>query len=321
MNKLYLLLLLLTPFSGCSQKTETAPPKSGLIFQSGFESDSKVVEQSSKSAKIVGKDKSLKNLSDWENDLGMHLNIGYFNIQYQGGNESQRLAEITTDPANSSNKALRFWIKEPNVNPKKGRIQANIYNNNEIKNVDYSIRLFLPSDFNTVKSAPFKVKWLTLMEFWNNANWRDENYKFRISVNLQKPGTGTDSLIISVKSQIKDTKTGKWKKPYVWESVNKSFIVPVEKWMRIDVHFVEGNAEHGRFTLSITPDGESTTVVHDIKNFTHHPNDPAPDGLSHFNPFKLYTSDDLIEYVTNSGKLLNVYWDDFKLSINGKNSE
>ena len=102
----------------------------------------------------------------------------------------------------------------------------------------------------------------------------------------------------------------------MWEFHNGEFVVPIEKWMTFDVHFKEGNAEDGRFVLSITPEGEKATVVHDITNFTHHPNDPAPDGLSHFNPFKLYTSDDLINYITNSGNLLNVYWDDFKLSIN-----
>ncbi len=316
MIRLAIMIFLLVPFIGCSQKTSSIPPKSGLIFQSGFESDTKVAEQDEGAAKIVGTDHSLKKLNSWDNDLGNHLNIGYFNIQYQGGDRTQRLAEIVPDPLNPSNKVLQFWIKEPNVNPKKGRVQANVYNNQGIKKLDYSIRLFLPSDMNTVKSAPFNVKWLTLMEFWNNANWKGEDYQFRISVNLKKIGEGTDSLRIGVKSQVKNMDTGKWQKPMVWDFTNTTFTVPVEKWMTIDVHFEEGDAEHGRFILSITPEGDAKTVVHDIKNYTHHPEDPAPDGLSHFNPFKLYTSDDLIEYVTNSGKLLNLYWDDFKLSIN-----
>ena len=211
---------------------------------------------------------------------------------------------------------MEFWIKEPNVNPKKGRVQANVYNNTDIKELHYSVRLYLPRDMNAVKSAPFEVKWLTLMEFWNNANWRDEDYQFRLSVNLKKLGKGTDSLHIGVKSQVRDEITNGWKKPYLWDFTNTSFVVPVEKWMTVDVLFVEGDAKTGRFKISITPDGEETTVVHDIKNYTHHPEDPAPDGLSHFNPLKLYTSDDLIHYVTKSGNLLSVYWDDFKMSIN-----
>jgi hypothetical protein len=322
MQKLTILTLLLIPFFGCSQKSNSTSsnlvsntPKFGLIFQTGFEPDTKIIKQDSKSAEIVGIDRSLSKLNNWDNDLGAHLNIGYFNIQYQGGEKSQRLAEIATDPQNPSNKVLKFWIKEPNVNPKKGRVQANVYNNNEIRELDYSIRMFLPRDFNAVKSAPFNVKWLTIMEFWNNANWKGEDYQFRISVNLQKPGKGTDNLRIAVKGQTKNTETGKWKKPYLWEFNNSDFVVPIEKWMTIDIHFVEGDAKNGKFKLTITPDGESKTVVHDITNFTHHPEDPNPDGLAHFNPFKLYTSDDLINHVTNSGKLLNIFWDDFKLSI------
>ncbi len=311
MDKLTFIIILLFPILSYSQR-------SGLIFQTGFEPGTKIIKQGAKSAEIVGIDHSLNAKNNWDNDLGQHLNIGYFNIQYQGGNKNQRLAQITSDPVNPSNKALRFWIKDPNVNPKKGRIQANIYNNNEIKTLDYSIRLFLPSDFNVVKSAPFKVKWLTIMEFWNNANWKGEDHQFRISVNLQKLGKSTDSLRIAVKGQIRNPETDKWKKPYLWEFHNADFVVPIEKWMTINIHFVEGDADHGRFVLSVTPEDGSKTIVHDVKNFTHHPDDPNPDGLAHFNPFKLYTSDDLINFVTNSGKLLNVYWDDFKLSINKK---
>lgn len=309
MKTITILILATFPFFGYSQR-------SGLIFQSGFEGDTKMTEQTSKSAKITGTDHTIRNFNSWDDDLNGHLNIGYFNIQYQGGDKSQRLAEIVEDPADPSNRVLQFWIKAPNVNPKKGRVQANIYNNTNIKQLNYSIRMFLPEDFNLVKNAPFPVKWLTIMEFWNNANWHNEDYQFRISVNLQKTGEKTDSLRIGIKGQIKDMATGKWKKPYLWEFTNTNFAVPVGKWMTIDVHFEEGNAETGRIKLSVTPYGEATTVVHDIKNFTHHPDDPAPDGLSHVNPFKLYTSDDLIHYITKAGKLLNVYWDDFKLSIN-----
>ena len=331
MARFSLLALLLIPFLGCSQKSsssksENAPPppvtsKSGLIFQTGFEPDTKIIKQDDKSAEIIGIDRSLESQNNWNLDLEQNLNIGYFNIQYQGGDKTQRLAEIVEDPVNPSNNALKFWIKEPNVNPKKGRIQANIYNNNNIKELKYSIRLFLPEDFNTIKNAPFEIKWLTLMEFWNNANWKGEDYQFRISVNLQKLGKAPNSLKFAIKSQVRNEETDKWKKPYLWDFHDSNFEVPIGKWMTIDVHFIEGNEKTGQIKLSVTPDGEPTTIVHNISNFTHHPDDPNPDGLAHINPFKLYTSDDVIEYVTDAGKLLHVYWDDFKLSINPTNQD
>ena len=321
-----ILTLLLFTVWGCSQKSAGGSAKQSdsqeinaispsLIFQSGFEPDIRIINQNSKSAEIIGTDQSLDHLNNWDNDLEQHLNIGYFNIQYEGGDQTQRLAEIVDDPTGSKNEVIKFWIKEANVNDKKGRVQANVYDNNGLKAIDYSIRLFIPEDFEAVKNAPFDIKWLTLMEFWNNANWMGEDYQFRISVDLQKRAKWKNDLHLAVKGQTQNIETGKWENPYLWESQNQDFVVPIGKWMVIDVKFVEGNAKNGKFKLSITPDNEPTTIVHDITNFTHHPEDPNPNGLTHFNPFKLYTSRYLIDHVTKYGKLLHVYWDDFTLSI------
>ena len=123
-------------------------------------------------------------------------------------------------------------------------------------------------------------------------------------------------LRMTVTSQIRDIKSGKWKNPPVWEYIHDSFEVPVNEWMKINVHFKEGDIENGRLMIAVTIDNDSTILVHDINNYTHHPEDPNPDGLSHFNPFKLYTSNNVIDHVRTSGKLLNVYWDDFEMSIN-----
>jgi hypothetical protein len=41
--------------------------------------------------------------------------------------------------------------------------------------------------------------------------------------------------------------------------------------------------------------------------------DPAPNGLTGYNPMKLYTSSALVSYVKSKGKTLQIYWDDFKL--------
>jgi len=292
-----------------------------LIFQTGFEPGTKIINQNKNDATIIGTDRTFKNWNNWKLHLERNPKIGYFNIQYQGGNANQRLAEIVPDPYDPNNNSLKFWIKEPNVDQDVGRVQANIYNNKCIKKLDYSVRLLLPSEFNNVKKAPFRIKWLTLMEFWNNANWEAEPNQFRITVNLQKSSKSTDSLRIGIRSQIRDHKLNKWKDPHVWDYMNSTFAVPVGKWMNIEVHFVEGDDTSGRFILSITPEGGSKSVIHDITNFTHHPNDPNPDGLSHFNPMKLYTSKEVIEQVTSTGSLLNVYWDDFRLAISPENIE
>jgi len=53
-----------------------------------------------------------------------------------------------------------------------------------------------------------------------------------------------------------------------------------------------------------------------VTNFTHMTKDPAPNGLTGYNPMKLYTSKELVSYVKSQGKTLQIYWDDFKLWTN-----
>ena len=286
-----------------------------LVFHTGFEPYSAIINQKSQDARFSGSDLTKKYRKHWKYDLEDHPKIGYVNIQYQGGNSTQRMAEITSDPSDESNKVLKFWIREPNLRNEAGRVQANIYENTGIKVLDYSVRLYLPKDLESAAGAPFRIKWLTLMEFWNNANWTDEPYPFRITVNLQKWSKEYDSLKIGIKSQIRDLAESRWQEPHVWEYINHDFSMPLGKWMDINLYFQEGNTENGRFILIVTPEGEAPVVVHDIHDFTHHPDDPAPDGLSHFNPLKLYTSRKLIEQVNRDDHLLHVYWDDFRLRI------
>jgi Secretion system C-terminal sorting domain/Putative metal-binding motif len=302
MKQLTILALLFSQLSLFAQSPE-------LIFHSGFEPNTTTNDESSSSVDLIGIDASVSAPNDWENDLDDHPNIGSFKIQYQGGDETERLALIAPDPENPSNSTLQFWIVEPNSG-NNGRIQGNLYGNNGLYKLFYSVRLYLPADFNVLKNAPFDFRFLTLMEFWNNANWTDEDYMFRIKVNLAKVVETADSLHIRAAGQMRGS--GSWG-DYIWDVTNTDFVVPVQKWMTLKVYFVEGDACTGRFRLSITPDGEPETIVHDIKDFTHHPDNPNPDGLSHFNPIKLYTSDETVEYMTGAGGLLNVFWDDFEL--------
>lgn len=54
-------------------------------------------------------------------------------------------------------------------------------------------------------------------------------------------------------------------------------------------------------------------MVYDISKITHNTSDPDPDGVTDFNPMKLYTSRQLINCMHSQGKTLQIYLDDFKL--------
>ncbi len=283
-----------------------------LIFHSGFEPNTDTINQNSNWTSLSGRDLSVAPPNNWDSII-LDNRIGNFSIQYQGGNPSMRLAEIVSGPFNPANRVMKFWIRQPNVplgnGHAKGRIQANLYDGPAIHNLFYSIRLYLPHDLDTLKYLPVPVTWFTLMEFWNNPNWNGDPYPFRVTVNLTKPGYTSDSLYFGVHGQTYNGTNF----DNVWDTVNTGFYVPTGKWMQIDINYIEGNDQSGRFYMAVKPYNQQQSVIYDLSAWTYHPSDPAPDGLRRFNPFKLYTSGELIDSMTAWGKLTHLYWDDFSV--------
>ena len=284
-----------------------------LIFSSGFEEGTTVTQIDHKDAEIKGTDTLNTAKGNWETNLEGAPNNCEFKIYYQDGDESMRVAKIVPDPINPKNHVALFKIDKPNVfNGVKGRIQANMYNCKEgFKNLTYSIRLFLPKDLDVLKSYPDAFTWFTLMEFWNDAPWVKPETGFRISVGLHKPGKGADSLKFAIHGQVYNPETKKQGK-VIWKETQNNFDVPTGKWMTLKVNFVEGDELHGRFQLIAVFDKKEIEIFN-IHNWTHHPEKTNPDGLTHHNPFKLYTSGKIINYLNSKGKSTHVYWDDYEV--------
>jgi hypothetical protein len=296
------------------QLSKTSDEGEELIFQSGFEPGSTVVVQNN-DADIIGIDHSIRKPYDWVNDLDNHPSIGNFNLQYQGGDSTMRYAKIIAEPGNIRNNVLQFWLKEPNVQQSKGRIQANLYNNKGFKEFYQSVRICLPADFNTVRTFPQKIHWLTIAEFWNNITWSEKvPYGFRITLGIGKPVEKESDLYFILDAQDCELfEGGRQKYSTIWAETNEAVKVPVGKWFTMDYYYKEGKNENGRFYMSITPEGEHKKLVFDVRKTTHNTQDPNPDGVTDFNPMKLYTSKELIGYMKSQGKVLQIFWDDFQL--------
>lgn len=326
MTKPYFIFpFLLLIIAGCSSKklSQSKFPHGELIFQSGFENDSKVTNQTNGNSDLVGIDHSVSAHNDWINDLDNHPNIGNFNIQYQGGDSTMRYARNIAEPGNITNNVLHFWLDQPNVDNKKGRIQGNIYNNNGIKELYQSVRMFLHTDFNTVRTYPQEIHWLTIAEFWNNITWSQTvPYGFRITLGIGKPTPYESDLHFIIDAQDCELfADGKQKYTTIWAETNKAVKIPIGKWFTMDYYYKEGNDDERRFYMSITPEGEKKQVIFDLKKITHNTHDRNPDGVGDFNPIKLYTSKELIEYMKSKDKTLQIYWDDLKLWKNKKPDE
>lgn len=300
---------------GVPAGTASEPHTPNLIFQTGFEGGTKVVSTKNKQIDdLIGIDTTLPTPNDWERDLENHPNIGEFRIYYEGGNSTQRLARITPDPTDSSNQVLHFWLTEPIANKDsflKGRIQADIYENTGLKEIYQSVRLYFPADFDTLKNYPERIYWLTIFELWNNPSWTGDDYPFRISINLEKPKHGANNdFFFRVYGQDKSVNNN-WTS--LWEEINTEVMVPIGEWITLEMYFREGNHTDGRLYMAMTTGKGKKEVIFDIQNFTHHPMDLNPDGLSDFNPMKLYTSKEVIDFMRHNQAILQVYWDDYKL--------
>jgi len=317
-NLLFILIIQLAVLTACAQEKLSdvqLPVEAELIFQSGFEPGSTVIAKGS-DADISGKDVSFEAPNDWVANFDNHPDVGNFSLQYQGGTESQRFAKIIAEPGNPQNHVLHFWLNEPNVEGKKGRIQANIYGNSVgWKEFYQSVRIFLPEDFNTVRTYPEKISWLTIAEYWNNITWSQSvPNRFRITLGIGKPLTGESDLYFILDGQDCELfENGSQKYTTLWDEINTKVKVPIGKWFTAEYYYKEGDSKTGRYYMTIQPDGGKKEVVFDLIRVTHNSQDKNPDGVTEFNPLKLYTSKGLIDFMRSKNKTLQIYWDDFKL--------
>jgi hypothetical protein len=308
-SALFIVFLLFSSFNLVSK--ENNKPK--IIFNSDFEGTVKIVSLG-KESDIVGKGNN-SSVNDWVKDLDQNQYIGEFTLQYQGGDSTMRMARICKDPFNPSNHALLFSLTKPNVEGEKGRVQANLYGNTGLNEIFLSERILFSEDFHTLCYYPDQINWLTIAEFWNNITWSKKiPYGFRIKLGIGKPDKLSNDLFFYVYGQDYNSKTEKYKT--IWSEMNHELKVPIGEWFNIEIYFKEGNSTSGRFYIAIRKQNQSNTIIFDIHNFTYNSLDPLPNGISHFNPFKLYTSKKIIDYMSSKNKKLEIYWDDFEFWLN-----
>ena len=278
-----------------------------LIFKSGFENNTTPDKEDL--TRFTGTDLSF--CMDWVNDLDNHPRIGNFRFEYTGGTLADRHAKIIVDPENPDNQILEYWNIKGNADNGNARVQASLYGNNDLPEIYQKVRMYLHPDFSILTSAAISFDFFTIAEFWNNTNWTQDDHPFRVSLNMRKLSGVDQPLTFLAEAQTDLTNTSNWRTE--WAEENNDFNIPIGKWMTTEIYFKEGDANNGRFYFAVTPDGEEKTVIFDLTTLTHHPDDDNPDGLSDYNPMKLYTSSTNADIVRNAGGALRIYWDDWEL--------
>lgn len=320
MHKLIFFVFVLTSISACRHKSVNCDVACSydeeLLFQTGFNGTT-LTNGEYQNAEFSGTDVDLSDHASWENFIE-HEDIGYVEIGYEDGNDAQRKAQITTDPDSAANQVLSFSIAEPHIKEAshyKGRVQLSVNENKCVREIYQTVRLKLHPDMAYLKEWDERMPWLTLFEFWNNATWSKEKNIFRVTVNLFKDLEGpVDAIHFHVKADHQKCKVCEWKGD--WEQEATNFSVPFGEWMNIELYLKEGDDNNGRFYMAVTPETGSKVVLFDLTKRTQHENEKCPDGFTHFQPMKLYTSDKVIEYMKAGNKKLEIFWDDWKLYRN-----
>ncbi|MCR9171810.1 MAG: hypothetical protein NXI10_04920 [bacterium] len=286
-----------------------------LLFQTGF-TNTVLTNGEYFNVYFSGTDPQLSEKNNWSAFID-HSNVGFVEIGYEDGNDTQRKASIVADPDSTANSVLKFQLMEPHIKEGKnykGRVQLSVHDNQCIKEIYQTVRLKLHPDMVEFQQRSDRLFWFTLAEFWNNGAWTKERNPFRVSLNLFKEeGTG-NPVNFRVKSDYRKCRTCEWKE--VWGETATHFPLVYGEWMEIEMYIKEGDADNGRFYMAVTPENGSKITLFDINNTTQHPKEKCPDGFTHFEPLKVYTSDDDINHMKNAGKELSLFWDDWQLYIN-----
>lgn len=237
-------------------------------------------------------------------------------ILYEKGTYSDRFAKVIDDPTRAGNRVLQYWLKYARIPSGPGKYKGRIQLDFGPDSTEYyqRYRMYLHPDLAVYRSYPKQNTWFMLSEMRFGSASSDPHV-FRITVNLAKE-TGTNKpLVFLVGGSIRTGGTlgdGTWQS--VWNQKNTGFQVPTGKWMNVETGYKQGNATQGRFYFSVQPEGDaSKTTIFDITNWTYHPSAPQPIPLTSVSPFKLYTSDQIIDHIRNNGRVAQIYWDDLEL--------
>ena len=293
--------------NGTDNGTTTPPPANDSIFTftSGFGPGVSIAPYDDRLADIVGADNS-SNSSDWQADLETGAPFGDARFFFEGGNDSQRSARIVDEDGED---VLEFRLAEANVNDgEKGRVTIRISNNENLTRFGYSVDVKLKDAFDLILQSNQTVNWLTLAEFWNDVPEKEFSFRITLAIHKESTDPGTP-LTWNIHGQTQNNETLAWDD--VWE-FSSNAPVPLDEWFKLEVEIIEGDNESGHVAMHLTDDNGTRWTLIDETVWTHHPDDPNPDGIQTFNPMKLYTSGALLAQIPE-GRALVVLWDNFTL--------
>lgn len=228
-----------------------------------------------------------------------------------GGRTSYAFQEIRKDPIDANTSVL--YAQSIDDDPDAGgtsRAQMSLVFKDDIDLPIFhtSHRMYLNPDVAFLTNYPASVHWFTLFEIWNQHQeaWGGDGAgSCRWNLAIYKESGVGQPLYWQVEAEQMQPSTEK----YLWKVANDSIPIPFGKWFTLDVYLKRGEGSNGRFTIKMTVD-EVTSVICDEANTTIYPGHPEIQ-VSAFQPFKLYTSDAILDWMRANNKTISAFYNDF----------
>jgi hypothetical protein len=321
---------LVIPTTPVTPPAGTTPGASTLVFQNGFEGDTRVFQRSNSTQHfdIRGSDQNGKP-SDWVANL-MGTTFGGGQIYAQTGTPAQRAPTIVADPDTSkeNNKVMAFTITEshitmPGTGERKARIQYEINNTSARPSGGYVKQWYSKMDqywspnFSVLENAKRNnldtndIGWFVMQEFWNPSS--------NASGVRVDPITRTNVSVYKKNGKLHFGATGRKPEnvyPPTWSATKDSWSIPLGKWFTQEIYVKEGDENTGRFYLAVAVDNVKTVIVDKKGITTTTGSGYFPDGMEAFTLMKVYTEGKVLDWFKEANKPLIVYFDNVKVCTN-----
>ena len=247
------------------------------------------------------------------------FNSPNLSFQYSKGNLKNRYARVVPDPLNENNNVLDMNISSTGLEARQ-RVQASFSSVPNLKEIKQTVRVFLSPDMEHLTQYQNSFTWLVLAEWWNSApkDWNTPNV-YRVSLRAVKDEGNNKALRFKVDAQ---SVTYSKQSPRVgtgaifkteWERTNRKFVIPYGKWLTFEYLIKAGDNKNGLFYMAVTSDNGEKQVIFNIKGATQSLNYKNQQSFNFWSPMKLYTSDEISDFMLKNRKSLQIYFDDLKI--------
>jgi len=237
---------------------------------------------------------------------GIYLNnVGGVNYAFQ---------EIRKDPVDLTTKVLyaQTLDDDPNISGTSRAQMSMVFKDGIDLHVYHtSHRMYLHPDLDYLRNYPSAITWFSLFEIWNKHNdeWSgDPAGSARWTLSIKKADGAPQALYWDMTAEYMQPDSIVFHR--IWQYQNLEAEIPFGQWITLDVYLKRGDGLEGQLLVKVTKEQGPPITIFNISNTTIYPGKPEIQ-LSTWQPFKLYTSDKILDWMRSNNKSISAYYNDF----------